>query len=130
MFVPSIARPSGLVEASVDVRTPEHCPPWQLEPVRHVFPQEPQFAVSVCVLTHVLPHSVEPALHEQPPQEQALEHVAVPFPSHASVDCGAQTPCPVQAEKPDQVPLLHVCVSVPQFPHGFDVTSQLEPHAT
>jgi hypothetical protein len=66
----------------------------------------------------------------QPPQPQVFEHVAVPFPSHGSVACGAQTPCPVQAEKPDQVPLLHVCVSVPQFPHGFDVTSQLEPHAT
>jgi hypothetical protein len=39
---------------------PVHAPLEQVCPVLHALPQAPQFAVSVCMLTQVVPHSVCP----------------------------------------------------------------------
>ena len=43
----------------------KHCPPWQLVPLLHTVPHDPQLLLSVCSLTHVPPQLVCPAGHTQ-----------------------------------------------------------------
>jgi len=49
-----------------------HDPLWHVVPPEHFTPQPPQFALSVCSLTHPLPHCVRGGEHEpvQFPPEQ------------------------------------------------------------
>lgn len=57
--------------------------------------------------------------HEHVPHAQLAVHVCEPYVLHACVAAGTQAPCPVQLPLFCQVPaLVHVCVSVPQLPHG------------
>lgn len=56
-----------------------HWPPWQLEPPIHALAQPPQFALSVCVLTHTPLQNTSPAVaHVQ----EAFWQVAPPGPLH------------------------------------------------
>lgn len=57
--------------------------------------------------------------HEHAPHAQLAVQVCVPYVLHTCVVVGMHAPCPEQLPLPCQVPAdVHVCVSVPQLPHG------------
>jgi hypothetical protein len=71
------------------------------------------------------PHCVCPGLqagadgHEHVPHAQLAVHVCMPYVLHPCVVVGAHAPCPEQVPLLCQVPAaVHVCVSIPQLPHG------------
>ena len=86
---------------------PPHCPQ-----ASHVStPVKPEH----CVLPGVKTHA---DAHAQAPQVQ-LEQFCVPYVLHDRVAPLTQTPCPSQLPLVCHEPLAsHVCVSVPQLPHG------------
>jgi len=55
------------------------------------------------------------------PPWQELVQVCTPLAPHWRVVPGAQAPWPEQADQLDHVPLWHVRVWVPQFPHPWEV---------
>jgi hypothetical protein len=70
-------------------------------------------------------HPCSPGVHTgeggqvQLPQLQFCKHVSLPYVLQLVVEGGSHTPWPVQPPPLCQVPMLpHVCVSVPQLPHG------------
>jgi hypothetical protein len=57
--------------------------------------------------------------HEHVPQAQLAVQVCVPYVLHPCVVDGMHAPCPEQVPLLCQLPLdVHVCVSIPQLPHG------------
>jgi hypothetical protein len=67
-------------------------PDWHVMPPVHAFPQDPQFALSVCSLTQVFVHRVFPGLHPHELQAQLALHVWDPLPSQLRVAFGAHAP--------------------------------------
>jgi hypothetical protein len=95
--------------------------------VVHAFPHPPQLLLSVCSLTQAPPHNERPPLQPQAPHWQVLPQVCVPLVSQLCVALGAHAPWPEHADHADQVPPVHVRVSVPQLPQACDA-APLHPH--
>jgi hypothetical protein len=147
--VPSvvIAVGCGCCEARVvthDAPEHVHAPFWQVDAPEHPRPQPPQLALSVCSLTHELPHGLKPALQEMP--HETPSHVDWPF-----AGTGQDTPqlepqlltdvllmqVPPQLCVPAghaQVPLwqvmppLHALPHAPQLALSVDSLTQVPPH--
>jgi hypothetical protein len=113
---------------------PEHCfcpgvhAPWQTPPSQVPLVQgvgAPHCPQPPHACRSAPEHCAPPGVHtgadgqEHAPNEQAAVHVCDPYVLQACVVLGAQAPCFEQVPLLCQVPLpVHVCVSVPQLPHG------------
>ncbi len=81
-------------------------------------PHAPQLLLSVFSLTQAPLHDEKPLLQLHVPHWQVLLlQVSVPFVSQLCVALGAHAPWFEHADHADQVPPVHVRVSVPQLPH-------------
>jgi hypothetical protein len=124
--VPLLQLPHDWLSVPVHV----HAPLVQLEPEMHAWPHVPQFAVSLCSLTQVLPQSEYPDLQTHEPHVHDVLHVCDPLTSQTWVDEAAHAPAGcAQDDHADHVPSgLQVRVSVPQLPHDCDVCEPSHAH--
>jgi hypothetical protein len=119
----------------VCVLLPEHCTcPWLLHIPLHIPPTHvPLVHVTGFPYCPHAPHvSTPPDAHvdcpgvhagavaqEHAPQAQLAVQVCVPYVLHPWVEPGTHAPCVEHVPLLCQVPLdVHVCVSIPQLPHG------------